>query len=346
MKKHIEEISWRVSEPEYRQDPALSYSTLSRYEREGFEKLDSLFTPVETPALTFGSAVDCLLTDGEEEFNKSYLVLDIPAVEPAIEPIVKEVFRLYGTQFTDLHSIPDTPLMSIIDSFQYQQRWRPETRCKVVREKGQAYYHALFRAGSKTILTQELYAKVFACVSALRDSKQTKSYFEKDNPFGNIEHCYQPKFKALLGNVEYRCMADLLIVDHDKKTVHPVDLKTSSKLEYEFPKSFLEWRYDLQARLYWRIIRANMDKDSYFKDFKLLDYTFVVVSKQSNPITPLVWSFDKTQALGELSLGGKTLRDPQIIGEELTYYLKEKPLVPNGVTIYGTNSITQWFDKK
>ena len=62
--KSIKELAWSVDEPTYRADSAISYSTLSRFEREGWRKLSSLFDKIETPSLTFGSAVDTKLTDG------------------------------------------------------------------------------------------------------------------------------------------------------------------------------------------------------------------------------------------------------------------------------------------
>ena len=55
-----------------------------------------------------------------------------------------------------------------------------------------------------------------------------------DNPFDGIERCYQLKFKATLNNVDYRCMFDLILTDHNNKTIQPIDLKTSFKKEYDF----------------------------------------------------------------------------------------------------------------
>ena len=34
----------------------------------------------------------------------------------------------------------------------------------------------------------------------------------------------------------------------------------------------------IQARIYWRLIRQLMDKDEYFKDFTLKDFRFIVVN--------------------------------------------------------------------
>ena len=50
-RKSLRDISWQVDEPTYRADPALSYSTLARYEREGFNNLDKLFDSIDTPSL-------------------------------------------------------------------------------------------------------------------------------------------------------------------------------------------------------------------------------------------------------------------------------------------------------
>ena len=41
--KKLSEIAWNVPESVYREDPALSYSTLSRFDREGFANIDKLF---------------------------------------------------------------------------------------------------------------------------------------------------------------------------------------------------------------------------------------------------------------------------------------------------------------
>ncbi len=342
-RKSLTQLSWQVSESVYRQDPALSQSTLGKYEREGFEHLDTLFDHIDTPSLRFGSMVDCLITDSEESFNNQYIICDMPSIEPSIEPIVKDVFSQYKDSYTNLNDIPESSLMPIIAQYGYQPRWKPETRCKVVREKGGQYYQTMFMAKGKTIISQDTYNKVFACVRALKDSPQTHDYFCEDNPFDNIERYYQLKFKDTLDGVDYRGMLDLVIVDHNRKIVIPCDLKTSSKREFKFFKSFIEYGYSYQARLYWRLLRNAMDRDDYYKDFKLLDFRFIVVNTTDVP-QPLVWEFDKTQATGTLILGNYTLRDPEEIGKELSHYLEERPKVPDGIKIKGTNSITWWLE--
>ena len=75
--------------------------------------------------------------------------------------------------------------------------------------------------------------------------------------------------------------------------------------------------YMIQARLYWRLLRATMDEDDYFKDFKLEDYRFIVVNKES--LTPLVWEFEDTAKMGALYYGKD--RTDIVIGRKCFVYV-------------------------
>ena len=89
-----------------------------------------------------------------------------------------------------------------------------------------------------------------------------------------------------------------------------------------------------------------MDADEYFRDFKLLPYRFIVANKTT--LVPLVWEFPLTEAVGTLRVGKQNqieLRDPCMIGEELSFYLDNRPKVPAGINLEGVNDLTIWLDK-
>lgn len=345
--KSLRDISWQVSEKGYRVDPALSYSTLARYEREGFNNLDKLFDRIETPSLTFGSAVDSIITGGQEEFDERFMVAEFPSMPDSIVKIIKSLYKQYAGTYRSLLNISDSSIIRETEDQNYQMNWKPETRAKVIREKGTDYYNLLFVAGDRCIIDTQTYQDVVNAVRVLKESSSTKLYFADDNPFEpDIERLYQLKFKGEFDGITYRNMADLIIVNHKEKWVKPVDLKTSSHTEWDFYKSFVDWRYDIQARLYWAIIRQNMDKDEYFKDFKLLDYDFIVVNKRT--LTPLVWNCPFTQAQGTLRFGNNSqieMRSPFEIGKELNSYLTSRPKVPTGINETGTNNLKDWLNK-
>lgn len=340
--KEIYEISWQVTEPEYRQDPALSQSTISKYEREGFSKLDTLFEHISTPSLTFGSVVDELITGDTESFNKRFLVAEFPKLEPAYEKAVRGLAEHYSDTKKDISALSDSEIVSVLDETGFYKNWLAATRVKKMREPSCAdYYRLLCTTNDKQIISQEDYDDATACAEALHSSPGTSVYFGFDNE--NVKRYYQLKFKGTIDGVNYRGMLDLILVDYERKIVVPCDLKTTSSLEYEFYHSFLKWRYDIQARLYWRLLRMAMDADEYFKDFKLAPFRFICINRRT--LNPLVWEFPTIDYEKEINSGYKTLRTPWTIGKELTGYLANRPTVPNGIKVVGLNNLADYIIK-
>lgn len=338
IQKELKDISWLVPESTYRADPALSYSTLSRFEREGFNRLDHLFDKISTQSLLEGSMVDCLITGSQEEFNELYYVADFPSIGDKEKQIVDTLYDRLHESYEIFSYIPSETILMVINEFEFQKNWKNETRVRVLSERGAMYYNLRVQAGNKTVVDRKTYDTIIAMVRALKTSASTQGYFADNDPMSPVRRYYQLKFKAKFEGVTYRCMMDEVIVDYEGKRIIPIDLKTSGSLEWEFQHSFEKWCYMIQARLYWRLLKANLMNDPYFKDFILEDYRFIVVNK--NSLTPLVWKFPFTKSVGTLiDKEGNEYRDPFEIGKELQGYLNLRPQVPNGIDKDGINII-------
>lgn len=336
--KELSDISWQVPESTYRADPALSYSTLARYEREGFNRLDHLYDKISTQSLLEGSMVDCLITGSKEEFDSLYDVADFPSIGDKEKQVADMLYNRYHTMYEQFSYIPSEMILMAINENEWQKNWRDVTRVKVLSERVALYYNLKVQALGKTVVDTRTYAKISIMVRALKTSPATQSYFADNDPMSPIRRYYQLKFKAQFEGVNYRCMMDLAIVDYEHKRIIPVDLKTSSHKEWDFQDSFTQWSYMIQAKLYWLILKANLMNDPYFKDFTLENYRFIVVNKES--LTPLVWEFPLTQNRGTLvDKEGKEYRDPLEIGKELQEYLSIKHRVPKGISIDKVNII-------
>lgn len=337
--KELSQIALDITEPQYRAMPELSYSNLSDYETLGFSGLDHLFDKKESPSLLLGSCVDSILTGGEDEFNSLYYVADIPALGDKPLLIANYLFDTWGGTYSTVESIPATYILEAANTFEYQKRWKDENRIKDITEKCNPYYIAKTNAIGKTVIDSQTFEDVKACVRALRESPATAGYFAENDELSPIRRYYQLKFKAIFDGVGYRNMADLLICDYEHKKVFPIDLKTSlGCTEWDFEKNFIRYHYYIQARLYWRLIRANMDADEYFKDFSLENYRFIIVNPKT--LTPLVWEFPLTKEMGTLvTEDGHEIRDPFEVGKELRGYLDCRPPVPNGINKDGINVI-------
>ena len=337
--KQLSDISWQVSEKQYRADSALSYSTIAKYDREGFNNLDKLFEHISTPSLTLGSCVDTLITGSQEEFNNLFYVADIPSIGDKEKQVADVLYSKYHDVYSSLPEIPNEDVLAVADEMAFQKNWRGDTRVKVIKERCSIYYSIKATAEGKQIVDMNTYYKVQQMVKALKDSPATHAYFAEDDPMSPIRRYYQLKFKAKLKGVNYRSMADLIIVDYENKKIIPCDLKTSSHKEWDFQESFCQWNYMIQARLYWIVIKANLMADDYFKDFTLENYRFIVVNKDS--LKPLVWEFPLTKIGGTLvDDNGKEYRDPLEIGAELRSYLDLRPIVPKDINLNGINTIS------
>lgn len=340
IQRELKDISWLVDEPTYREDSALSYSTLSTYESLGFSGLDHLFDKKESPSLLAGSMVDTILTGGEDEFNSQYFVADFPSLGEKEQKIADYLFNQFSGSYDSFGNIPATYILDAANVFEFQKNWKDDTRVKVLSERCFQYYQLKYQAFGKTIVDAATFEDVKNMVIALREAPATSGYFAEDDEMSPIRRYYQLKFKATFDGVGYRNMADLLVVNYEKKKVYPVDLKTSLYTpEWDFEQNFKKWHYYIQARLYWRIIRANMNKDDYFKDFSLENYRFIIVNPKT--LVPLVWEFPFTKSEGTLiDDDGNEIRDPFEIGKELRQYLDCRPLVPNDINKDGVNIIS------
>lgn len=350
MTKKLNEISWNVTEDEYRQDPAYSYSTIARFNREGFNKLGTLFEKVESPSLRFGSIVDTLLTGTPEEFEERFMVADLPAVSETLEVIARTIFAKYGTQYSKLEDVPDNILSEEGNEFNF---WKGDKynsrRVSEIRKGCTELYNMLSLGGERTIVRSTEYNDAVDCVNILKTSENTAKFFNQ-NPFDeNVENYYQLKFKGEYEGIPLRCMMDIVQVDYTNKTITPVDLKTSYKREWDFFKSFYEWNYFIQSQLYWEILRQNIEKDPYFKDFTLKDYLFVVISNGSRK--PLVWEYLDTKIDYDVCYGKNKqylCRNWRNIVKELDSYLKNPTDIPHG--IYNkeneTNDIIFWLNEQ
>ena len=346
--KSLKEIALHIDEPTYRKMPELSYSMLSRFQSVGFD-IDKLQESISSPSLTFGSATDAIITGGQEEFERNFMVVDLPNIPESASNCVRIIWNKYKDTYKHLNEIPmdilNTELQ--LNGFWPNSRYSAQARINgFFKNPVEDYYQLNYIAENKSIITTELHMQILQAVNALKTSPATKNYFAEDNPWDNsIERLYQLKFRADLNGVGYKCMMDECIVLHDKKLIIPIDLKTSCSCEEkDFYFNFLQWHYQLQARLYSRILRANLDQDEYFKDFKILNYRFIFCHKDS--CSPLVWEFEETHSKGTLYLGRHKqigLPDPEDLGKELFLFFSSGQK-PKELLIADRNSLDSWIN--
>lgn len=100
----------------------------------------------------------------------------------------------------------------------------------------------------------------------------------------------------------------------------------------------------IQANLYAEIIRQNIEKDEYFKDFKIANYRFIVICNRTRQ--PLVWEWPYTKTEVDFQIGTVKFTNWRNIVKQLDYYLREEPPVPEGILVESPNNLSIWLLKE
>lgn len=288
-RKSLNTIGWNVSEKVYRADKAISYSTISNFAREGFRGLKKVMDglKLDTPAIRHGSATDTLLTESDKFFDL-YAVSNYKEPSEQVREIVNLIWEESDKSTNNLRNIDKDLMIKCIDQVGYgAANWKEETKINKIITEGNDFFQMLpIVAEGKTLISQEDFHFAQSCVATLRSHPYSKWIFDDTNP--DIEICYQLKLRLTNEEIspdfgenmsDIRCMYDIILVDHGKKTITPIDLKTTGANEDDFEESIIKWRYHLQSTMYSYMLRKACEKDDYFSDFTILPFSFLPINK-------------------------------------------------------------------
>lgn len=277
------EISSFNTEEEYRSAPLLHFSMLSSYLKDGYT---ALIEPVSisTPSLTFGSIVDGLITDAEGKWKNSIYISNMTFTEKEIE-ILDYIYNHNSIEPKSVDDIDDNVIDLAKDFIRTAKK--EDTKERKIRELVNTKMNSYLKRRGKNIISEADYDAALMCAN------KTKNYLEQFiSPQDEIT--YQLKLCGILDNIHYKGMLDIVVVDDMNKTILPIDLKTTSKHEYDFVDSFITYKYYLQAELYTDLLQNAINKSDKYKNYTLKPFTFLVVSKQYK--SPLLWQYDKNKS--------------------------------------------------
>jgi len=346
IKKSIKDLAWDVTEDIYRASPALSYSTLATFEREGAKCIPTLRDKKTSEPLRYGSLVDTLMTAPEEMEDKFYIA-QISKPSEAIASIANLVWEQSDKSIKTLAQFPQETLLKIANDLSYGMFWKEATRLDKIIGEGSTYFKQLALAGNKMIVSDADYALAQSNIETLKLHKFTKDLFY-DNPFEtDIEAHYQLKFKTSFEGLEVRMMADRIICDHARKIIYPIDLKTTGKPEEHFDESFVTWSYWIQSNMYSQILEKLISEDEYFKDFTVYSFEFVCINRYAK--SPLIWVDHNNLITGDrLDNNGIRHKHWKTLAKELKWHLDSgiynysyDSMMNNGVRVLNSIKIIQ-----
>ena len=312
-------------------------------------------------AVKMGSAVDSMLTQGKKAFDEEYYVTKV-VVRDNVREIIDHIFanqdNLFASQrlkegTTTLLENEDL-VLDAADMYEYQPTYRAVTRVKNIIGKqgeGEVYFRELKESQGKTIISEDFMATVDAVCGSLKTSEVTRELFTAPERGSKIQIIYQVPIyweTTIKGSVvDCKSLLDIVVIDHDKKTVTPVDLKTTGDSLNSFDYVCSKYRYDIQAAFYtdalYKLVVGEYNARttdrlqelfSGIDDYQVVGFKFVVESTQY-PGSPRIYhashSTYKRGKYGQsrlTSLVDKSLpfqdiaaNTPRIVGKDIPGYI-------------------------
>lgn len=285
---------------EYYEKKALNYSTLSALDsnnpgivfRED-EKKES------TEAMNRGSLVDCLLTS-LDEFNNRFIIVEELSVTDNVKQIISKLVDA-NLDYTDAN------LLFVAKESNYGGNWKDETLLeKIKKNDSRKYFEEIKTETDKIKISQESYDKALNVIEVLKNHEFTSWIFSQDE---GIEVKFQVPCYWRDKDLDCKALLDIVYINHNTKTIIPIDLKVKSDSVYNFLKSFVRFRYYLQAVWYSRGLVMDFMKD--YPGYNLEIFRFLVTSFEY-PDPPLIYMC--TNEIIDIGINGGIINDKKVKG--------------------------------
>ena len=287
-----------------------------------------------TPEMEFGSLFDSFITKGKKTLE------DYAMVDFTVPPAEKAVLDTLAANCTcpEFGDISMNEVVMTSDAVKYQPKWGPEARYKHIAEYGK--YYDILKSGKK-LVSKEDWNDAMEMYRIFRNDPYLKTVFGT-NSTDEVEYIYQAQFVVewdIEGErVKVKFMPDLIIVNHTKKTIQLVDLKTSSMSSVEWPEHFVKMRYDIQGELYTQSMRRLIENDEEYRDYVILPYLFTDICRYDK--VPVTYEIDLSDGFS-FTRGDRTYDYKgwkELLAEILVYEANDAK-VPNYITTTGPNDL-------
>lgn len=274
-----------ISDQEYRDIPAFSYSLLKAIDEEGPQIITEPRT-VTGKALEFGQLVDILLTAPENRYS----IFHTKTVEKPTASLLQLADALLLDMLAGDLSISVVDDNFITNKIKELGLWNTIVDPKKLKGRYDVdvfwnYIIESINAKGKIIISQDTLDAAEHCANVLKTHPYTADLFVETD---DIEILYQASLLYPFKKTKGKARLDLIRVDHKNKIIYPYDIKTGSKLPSKFEESFYEFKYYLQVISYLLALQYMVEHDKDLKGYKIDNFRFIYISKKL-PDVPAIY---------------------------------------------------------
>lgn len=326
---------------EYRNSSAINQSTIKlalsglAYYKANKDKISDRYFDEPNESMIIGSAVDCLMTMGEESFNDQYHVSTLTkkpsdtiiSILKMASDKMKEDYQNNVITNTEELLMINTPgyigmdnalveryIIQAVAEHNYQPNWGREAILKNIKTASQEYWAELQLSHGKQILTFEQFTMIKTISDGLtRDSYTMGLFTQSPDTENNYDVFFQVPVYVTINGTRCKMLIDLIVVDHVLKQIIPYDLKVTHSpadsflnvmktFKYYIQGAFYTLGLELTLRWYDNICDAHNVPKELIRDldvYSIQNFRFLVVSTLT-PSDPLIYEMtDELMSIGK-----------------------------------------------
>ena len=263
-------------EKNYRASPNVSQSSLGYLATHPRYYKHKMFTTEvgSKDYFIIGGALDTLLTNKEEYHN---LYIEEPDVK--LTKMMAVFCNEFAKQKYDNKCDNELAYNLAYESSEYKVSL--ERVLKMFDDtEVQMYLKFLVERKGKQVIKREDAITVWRMFKLLTQSEHCGWLFRE--PAEGINILFQVAILFKTNEVDCKGLLDIVVIDHNNRTIQVIDLKTTGKSVYQFKTSFISFYYYIQAAFYTAAIEQWKKENKQYGDiseYKALNFKFLVQEK-------------------------------------------------------------------
>jgi len=225
-----------------------------------------------------------------EKLNDEFSIVPSKIPSDNVRKVLNDLKRHNNPNMSEL----DDEILKILEFHNLYQSYKEDSKRldKIQTPENAQYFHFLLEEG-KDIIDNDMLAKATERVELMKANKNVMKIMDHkvtDFEIDPIEIYNEKYLECKLKNYKFglKGYIDRFTIDHDKKEITIIDLKTTSKGLDKFAETVDFYRYWMQAVIYITLVMKNMEeKVSNYKinfNFVVIDnYDQIYVFDVSNP---------------------------------------------------------------
>ena len=226
-----------------------------------------------------GKLVHLLLLQ-PEEFDNQFVLMPSKLPSDSLRKVLNQISL--NDKITELSLVDDAAILKALKEIGLYQSLKDEAkRVAKVRTTECEDYYAFSHHKNVDVIDQETLTKCTESVQLIKENKSVMSLLSDeptDFEMDGLEVYNEAPLSCELDKHKFglKGIIDRYVVDHDKKEIKIIDVKTTGKTIADFPETVEFYNYWLQAAVYVTLVSKNITKKE--ENYKI-NFTFIVIDK-------------------------------------------------------------------